>query len=101
MLDLMMTTTGDHYRSNGVSLTYVTYNFACTPADAIFNINQAYPNEKLFATRQVFTKYDGVRNGDYIDVDGIRYAVRTVNKYEELHNLDKYFQLLVEEGYGS
>lgn len=94
------TTTMTHKRGGGDgTLTTVSSDIKCTPADAISpnDLRSDYPTEKTFSLRQIFTGYTAVEEGDYVEINSTLYAVRVVNLYDALTPMVAYCQLIVEK----
>jgi hypothetical protein len=62
---------------------------------------QAYPIDKQFLMRQLYTKYAAFAAGDRCIVGSTTYAVRAVHPYAAQGGMDAYYFLILEEQSGS
>lgn len=92
-----MTKTFDHYTAGDSGLTLAQAGVVCTPFDPASRAPaEDYPTSKLFLLKEVYTKYSGVDQGDYLLFGGTYYNVLFVSLWDELDSLDAFYQIYAE-----
>ena len=92
------------HKSNptGAELETIASDIACSPVDPLDKTwSQAYPQDKLFLMRQIFTEYAAFAAGDFVVVDSVTFAVKAVHPYDALGGLSTYYHLILEYQSGS
>ena len=102
MINFLTATCTHKSNPTGSSLATIAANIACSPIDPVASAPvQDYPVERLYITRETYTKYVAFAAGDYLVSGSTTYAVKLVGKWTELDGLDTFYHLVLEEQSGS
>jgi len=98
---LWLTSTLDVYRpaSDGSGVAVLTSDVPCSPLVPYSpgpNLTVAYPNLKPYNTLETYIFSAAVAKGDYIEMDGVKYAVAEVTYWPPLTTQEAMWQIIVE-----
>ncbi len=96
-MDSFLTKTFDHYTAGDAGLSLTQAGVTCTPFDPATKApTDDYPISKLSLLKELYTKYPGVAQGDYLLFGGGYYAVQFVSLWDAQGGMDAFYQIFAE-----
>lgn len=98
-MDSLLTATAAHWNNpTGAAWELAAAGIECSPPDPLgLQEAQAYPVDKLFMARQVFTRYTACAAGDRLVIGATTYVVKAMHPWAAQGGMDKFYHIVVEE----